>query len=141
MRKLGKILLGIVVLCLYIWLLLVIHRFLCVYLPEVIFGTWKSYILWGLVATAIDTIITLILYGVGWVMSHLYYPSFVKILGCFATLVSFVFSEIHLWQFINALYFAGFWEYIWGMILTCFIAWLYLLLAIFMFYFPKKNED
>lgn len=141
MRKLGKILLGIVVLCLYIWLLLVIHRFLCVYLPEVIFGTWKSYILWGLVATAIDTIITLILYGVGWVMSHLYYPSFVKILGCFATLVSFVFSEIHLWQFINALYFAGFWEYIWGMILTCFIAWLYLSLAIFMFYFPKKNED
>ena len=141
MRKLGKILLGIVVLCLYIWLLLVIHRFLCVYLPEVIFGTWKSYILWGLVATAIDTIITLILYGIGWVMSHLYYPSFVKILGCFATLVSFVFSEIHLWQFINALYFAGFWEYIWGMILTCFIAWLYLSLAIFMFYFPKKNED
>lgn len=140
MRKIGKIILGFFILYLYIMLLEYIYRKLCIYLPEIIFGTWRSYIIYGLVATAIDAIFTTILYGIGWIISHFYYPNFIKILGCFATVVSFALSEVYLWQFINALYFAGFWEYLWGLILTLFIAWLYIALAGFVFYFPQKNE-
>ena len=124
MRKIGKIILGFFILYLYIMLLEYIYSKLCIYLPKIIFGTWRSYIL----------------YGIGWIMSHVYYPNFIKILGCFATVVSFALSEVYLWQFINALYFAGFWEYLWGLILTWFIAWLYIALAGFVFYFPQKHE-
>ena len=140
MRKIGKVLLGLFILYLYIILLEFIYGKLCIYLPKVIFGTWRLYIIYGLVATAIDAIFTTILYGIGWIISHFYYPNFIKILGCFATVVSFALSEVHLWQFIDALYFAGFWEYLWGVILTFFIAWLYIALAGFIFYFPQKNE-
>lgn len=140
MRKIGKLILGFVILYLYMILLKQIYSKLCIYLPEIIFGTWRSYIIYGLAATAIDAIFTLALYGIGWIMSHFYYPNFIKILGCFATVVSFALSEVHLWQFVNALYFASFWEYLWGVILTCFIAWLYIALAGFVFYFPQKNE-
>ena len=140
MRKVGRVILGIGVLYLYIWLLSVIYHYLCIYLPKVIFGTWRSYIIYGLAATAIDAIFTIALYGIGWIMSHFCYPNLIRILGCFATVVSFALSEVHLWQFINALFFAGFWEYLWGLILTVFIAWLYIALAGFVFYFPQKNE-
>lgn len=131
-------------LVLYFKLVFFIHDFLRLRLPIVILGTWRSYIIIGLIFTGIETVVTLIGYALGWCSSFVHRSRFVKILGFLFTAIMFVFSEIQLWQFVDALYYSGFWEYFWGLMLSMFILYLYGIIATFCLLYPdhksKKDE-
>ena len=107
----------------------------------VIFGTWRSYVIWGLMAIAIDTIVMVILWGLGWLSSHFYRPMLCRLIGCAASTIAFFLSVIYLWQFIDALYYAGFWEYLWGCFLSLGMLIPFIALPGFIFYFPNDSYE
>lgn len=124
---------------LVIYLFIVIGAYLLLnnLIPLIIDGSWRSYIIWGFVATIVDTFMPLIAGGIGVLLSRLYRTILVKILCVISTAILFVMSEIHLWQYISALYYSGFWEYLWGIILTIFILLFYLEIICLIVYFNK----
>lgn len=143
-RGIIKILSGLLLLFAYYLLVAQVCFWMQKYIPLLIFGTWRSYVIWGLMATAIDTIFMLILWGLGWIASHFYRPKLFRIIGWIVSAIAFVLSEAQLWQFIDALYYAGFWEYFWGIILTVVILIPYIGLPLAIFYSPsaaKKEEQ
>ncbi len=142
-RYIIKILFGLLLLFAYYLLVAQVCFWMQKYIPLLIFGTWRSYVIWGLMATAIDTIFMLILWGLGWLAAFFYRPMLIRIIGCAMSAIAFILSEVHLWQFIDALYYAGFWEYLWGCILTILILIPYVGLPRYIFYYPshKKEEN
>lgn len=141
MRRAGKILLSMLLLFAYLLLVQFVYNLIQIGIPLVIFGTWRSYVIWGLMATAIDAIVMLVLRGLGWISSHFYRPMLCRIIGCAASAIAFVLSEVYLWQFIDALYYAGFWEYLWGCILSLSILIPFVGLPGFVFYFPNERYE
>lgn len=141
MHRAGKILLGLLLLFAYLMLVQLVYNLIQLGIPLVIFGTWRSYVIWGLMSTAIDTIVMLVLWGLGWISSHFYRPMLCRIIGCAASAIAFVLSEVYLWQFIDALYYAGFWEYLWGCILTIVMLIPFVALPGFVFYFPNERYE
>ena len=141
MHKVGKILLGLLLLLVYLILVRFVYNLIQISIPLVIFGTWRSYVIWGLIATAIDAIMMLVLWGLGWISSHFYRPILFRITGCAASALAFILSEVYLWQFIDALYYAGFWEYLWGAILSIAILIPFVGLPGFVFYFPNERYE
>lgn len=141
MQRAGKILLGVLLLIAYLRLVIFVYDLLQIGIPLVIFGTWRSYVIWGLMATAIDAIVTLALWGLGWISSHFYRPMLFRIIGCAASAIAFILTEVYLWQFIDALYYAGFWEYLWGCILSLVMLIPFVALPGFVFYFPNERYE
>ena len=80
-RRLGKILSGLLLLVAYLILVRFVYKLIQVGIPLVIFGTWRSYVIWGLMATAIDAVVVLVLWGLGWISSHFYRPMLFRIIG------------------------------------------------------------
>lgn len=140
-RRLGKILSGLLLLVAYLILVRFVYKLIQVGIPLVIFGTWRSYVIWGLMATAIDAVVVLVLWGLGWISSHFYRPMLFRIIGCAVSAIAFILSEVYLWQFIDALYYAGFWEYLWGCILTLAIVIPFVSLPGFIFYSPNERFE
>lgn len=106
-------------------------------IPKIIDGSWRTYIIWGFVATIVDSCIPLIAGGIGALLARLYRTTFVKVLCIISTIALFVASEMQLWQYITALYYSGFWEYLWGIILTVFILLFYLEIICLIVFFNK----
>ena len=134
--KIFKLLLFVV---LYIKLMFYIHDFLQLKLPTVILGTWRSYVIVSLLFTCIDAAVSFVGYALGWCSSFVHRSRFVKIMGFLFTAILFVFSEIQLWQFVDALYYSGFWEYYWGLMLSIFIFYLYGMIATFCLISPDHK--
>ncbi len=144
LRWIGKVLLGLLLLLAYIKLVQIVYVLIRFGMPHVIFGTWRSYVFWGFLATFIDAVCVFIMWGLGWIASHFYRPKLFRIIGWIVSAIAFVLSEAQLWQFIDALYYAGFWEYFWGIILTLVILIPYVGLPFAIFYSPsaaKKEEQ
>ena len=140
-RGIIKILLGILLLVVYILLISKVYSWIQMGIPLVIFGTSRSYVIWCLMATARDAITMLVLWGLGWLAAFFYRPMLFRIIGCATSAIAFILSEVQLWQFIDALYYAGFWEYLWGCILTLMILIPYVGLPGFIFYYPSHLEE
>lgn len=140
-RGIIKILSGLLLLFAYYLLVAQVCFWMQKYIPLLIFGTWRSYVIWGLMATAIDTIFMLILWGLGWLAAFFYRPMLIRIIGCAMSAIACILSEVHLWQFIDALYYASFWEYLWGCILTLLILIPYIGLPLYIFYYSHKKEE
>lgn len=106
---------------LYFYLSVLSYRLLQVFLPMVIVGTWKSYILWGLAGAGVEGIFVGIFFLLSLVAARFYRPLPVRIICILMSITAFVLSAVWLWDYVTALYYAGFWEYFWGVVLTVYI--------------------
>lgn len=139
MKKIGKQILGFVLFLVFIYLVGLVHNMLQMVIPKLIIGSWRTYIILTLSFAIVDSVFILVMFGIGWIASHFHRHWIVKLLASIPCAVSFVSTEIQLWSFIDALYYAGFWEYLWGCVLTVLILIVYCALALSVIIAPYEE--
>lgn len=122
MSKIPNLIQCICFLCIYCAIIVLAYHLMSVFIPKVVYGKWISYILWGLAAGVIEIVVPIIASILGGIVSRIYRSKLIVKICIAFTFIAFCFSEIHLWQYIFALYFASFWEYFWGIIFTLVLA-------------------
>lgn len=125
MQHILKILKGTLFIFIHTTLTLVLYFLIRRYLPEVIFGTWVSYVVIGFFFTILEGLFGLTLGIIGKICSIFYRPTLVKVICSIIILICFISSTVFIWNFISALFYAGLWEYFWGFFLTIAIFCLY----------------
>jgi hypothetical protein len=121
----------------YFSIILILYHLLSIFIPKVIYGTWRSYLIWGFLFDIIGAIIPLLFVFLGKILSG-FYRSKLSVITCIAiTYICFSLTEIHLWQYISALYYASFWEYFWGVVFSLFTFVFYTMTLLSSVYYNK----
>lgn len=129
MKKIVKKILGFILFLLFLYLVGLTHYLMQIFIPEMILWSWKTIVILVLIGTFVVCILYAIMYGMRKIASCFNPHWIVKAIGVTACAIAFLSSAIQLWSFVDALYFSGFWEYVFGVILTYFILLPYLLFA------------
>lgn len=82
--------------------------------PKIIFGSWRSYILLGLIIGVIESLFSI--FGVILFYAFRIFEDkslFTKILCVIISIIGFMYSLDTLWSFANALFYVGLCEYLW----------------------------
>lgn len=141
MRKIGHFILTLMFIYLYIKVLNISVLAMQLGLPFVLIGTWRTYVIWGLAYTGIEAVFLAIFYLIGWCISKFQRGKITKVICTFATIVATVNTIMQLWQYIDALYYAGFWEFFLGALLTLEILIFYIGLGGMCLFMPYKKSN
>lgn len=106
--------------------------------PNIIFASWMAYILWGLCFSFIEFIIFFPLKFSLYKLVKFHRSKMVQIIGIPITIICFLSTLLQLWNFIFALYYTGFWEYFWAIILSILLICIYGYLVALLFNLYKK---
>lgn len=119
MKLLKKIILESIFITLYFLLVYLLVYLSEITFPKIIFGSWKSYILLGLLIGLLESLFSL--FGVGLFYAFRIFEDkslFTKILCVIISIICFMFSLDTLWSFANALFYVGLCEYLWCIYLS-----------------------
>lgn len=114
MKLLKKIILESIFITIYFLLVCLLVYLSEITFPKIIFGSWRSYILLGLIIGLIESLFSLFAVSLFYAFRFFEDKSlFTKVVCVIISILGLVVSLDTLWSFTNALFYVGLGEYLW----------------------------